>query len=1112
MPRGAFDSKPLLLVLGPEGCCKTTVVLRSGTDPELLAGDAPAGTDTPRKTELANLWLVKDAVLAEAGGPVFADPALWQRLVKSLRSPRMAAALGRAQAAPRAAVVCVSCDLLMGSNAQGNMDMLAKLTRERLNDAARAWGVAMPVYVLFTKADKLPNFENWAAPLDREDVRAPVGASLPFDISALATGKQRGQATGTYAERMTPRIETALAHVTADLAGQRLSLFGRESQPERRLGAYELPREVSKLSARASAFLLEICRPVHVGVSPQLRGFYFVGVRPVVAANAAVPVPAVPAQPKGERISSATQVFQKTPVAAMAAIPSAPGVAGRVPQWVFLERLFPEVFLADSGAAAMASGGVRVAFVRRALLGLGIAAALIVAISVARSWSGNSALADRVAAASRDVNALPIISAPAGSFAFPSADALRRLDALRGVLDTLKQYSDSGVPQRLGWGLWKGDKLLAAARGVWLAGYDRQLHASAYGALVDSLKALPETPRASDDYGEDYARLKAYLIMTNESPRSTPEFLAPVLIGSWSRGQAIDADVLGMARRQFEFYASLLASENPWPQVADARTVGHTRAFLNRFSGEEQIYQNLLAKTNKVVPPTRVAEKVPNAAGIVSAQPEVAGAYSAEGWSAMQTAIKRADFAGESWVVGDSTASLTRDLNAVLARLHTLYRNDYVQRWRTFVRTIAVARSGGGREAVKEAARKLGLIAGAQSPLLAVLSLVSRNTVVDSSVAAAFQPVHAVEPPGGTGSYINEKNQSYVNGLVAVQGALEQMTYLGDARDSAGVLQLQQKAIESLAQVTLAKGAARQLALKFNNDSAAVPLGAPMSALLEAPINGAEGLLKGLASTRLPAARPVVAAGGAAPPPPSGGGGGGGGDKKASVIAAELNERGRNICAAMSPMLSRFPFNPDATAEATIAEVVGLLAPNSGQLAAFQQERLGDYMDNKGGKWVPKSGAAVALSAPFLEFFNKAMRVSDALFNGGAAPRVVFLAKGEVSPQTPTITLMQGSQRARFDQSAPPAQFVWPSSSGREASLSAQFGRERDRPVAKASGEWAIFRLVANAAKVDGSRAEWSATGKDAQPVAVLFTPESGAPVFQRGWLGNMTCVPQVTR
>lgn len=1118
LPRGVFDAKPLVLVLGPEGSCKSTTVLRSGTDPELLSGDVPDGTDAPRKTELANFWLVKDAVLAEAGGPVFADAALWQRMVRSLRPPRVAAALGRAKAAPRAAVVCVSCDLFSGPNAATQMEALAKVTRERLTTAARAWGVALPVYVFFTKADKLHSFETWAAPLDRDEVRAPVGAALPFDATALSTGGRRAQAAGTYAERIIPRIETAFAKLVAELASHRIDHLGRESEAARRLAAYELPREVGKLAQQVTTFLVEICRPVHVGVSPQLRGFYLVGVRPQVITD--VPAAATARSASGAAkgpVNSATQVFRPQDVAAAAGVaaPAAP-TTRRVPQWVFLERLFPEVVLADGGAAAMAQGGVRVATVRRVLLGTGIAAALFVAGSVVRSWIGNSALAERVTVASRDVNALPVVNAPAGTVAFPSADALQRLDALRGVLDTLKQFNDSGVPKRLRWGLWRGDTLMGAARRVWLDGYRRQLHLSAYGALTDSLHTLPESPRATDDYGNDYGMLKAYLIMTNESPRSTPDFLAPVLMTSWARGQTLDADVTAMARRQFEFYSTLLAKENPWPQAADASVIRHTRAFLNRFSGDEQIYQNLLAKANKAIPPARVLAAAPTAPGIIGGPTEVAGAYTVEGWAYMQAAIRNADFNGEPWVVGDSTAAQTKDLDAVLMKLRRSYTNDYVQRWRTFVKSITVVRpSGSGLSGARDAARKVGAVSSAQSPLLAVLAMVARNTNNDSSMAAAFQPVHTVELPGAAGTYVNDKNQAYVSGLVAVQGALEAITFIPEPRDTAGTLALTSKAQESLAQVTLAKGAARQLAQKFSVDTAAVQLNAPVSALLEAPINGAEAVLRGIANTRPPAARAAPVAGGGGAPaaaPAGGGGGGGGGEKKASERASALNERGRTLCAAMTPMLGKFPFNPDATTEATIAEVVGLLAPGTGQLSAFQQEALGDMLDKQGGKWVAKPAGGVALSTPFVDFFNRAERVTDALFSGGAAPRVVFLAKGDVSVLTPTITLTQGTQRAHFDQNAPPAQFVWPSSTGREASLLAQFKGERERPVARGTGEWAIFRLVAGATKVEGGRGEWSATGKNAQPVGVQFTIESGAPIFQRGWLGNMTCAAQVTR
>jgi type VI secretion system protein ImpL len=116
------------------------------------------------------------AVLAEAGGAVFADPARWRAFVRALRAPRLGAALGRREPAPRAAVLCVSADVFYAGGDQA--DRLAQLARERLADAARELGVALPVYVVFTKADRLPQFEPWAAPLAGDEVRLPLGAAL----------------------------------------------------------------------------------------------------------------------------------------------------------------------------------------------------------------------------------------------------------------------------------------------------------------------------------------------------------------------------------------------------------------------------------------------------------------------------------------------------------------------------------------------------------------------------------------------------------------------------------------------------------------------------------------------------------------------------------------------------------------------------------------------------------------------------------------------------------------------------------------------------------------------------------------------------------------------
>jgi type VI secretion system protein ImpL len=1109
LPRGAFDAKPIVLVLGSQGSCKTTVVTNSGTDPQVLAGDAPtAKGDAPASTAGANLWLVRDAVLVEAGAPVLTDANRWRRFVRTLRAPRLAAAFGRGSAPPRAAVVCVSTDLFYSGGAGEHLEGLAKLMRERLSEAARELGVAMPVYVLFTKADRIPHFEDWAAPFTNDEIRAPVGAALAFDSAATQTGAARSRAVGGYAERMSPQIDAAMAGIVAALANRRVQLLSRESVAERRLTGYELPREMGKLASPLSRFLVELCRPMHLGVSPQLRGFYFVGARPVVLADVAAPAAArAPAAPAVA--PDATRVFASAGVAAAAAPQTYTRPASRrVPQWVFLDRLFPEVVLADRGAAAAARGGMRVAHLRRALLGVGIAAALIVAAGVTRSWLGNRSLASRLTTAASGVAALPVVATPGGAVTFPSVDALGRLETLRATLDTVRQFTAGGVPLRLRWGLWRGDQLLVGGRRVWLDGYRRQLHEATWTALVDSLKALPALPRPTDDYGRDYGMLKAYLVMTNEAPRSTPEFLAPVMLTSWARGQALDADVTALARRQFEFYATELARENPWPQAADAGIVRRSREFLRRFSGAEQIYQSMLAQATKVVPAVRFADVVPMAPGIVAAPSEVPGAFTSDGWAQMENAFQNADpyFEGERWVVGDSTAAQTQDRDAVLTELRRRYRSEYVQRWRAFVRATSVVRASVARDA----AQKLGVLGGAQSPLLATLALVARNTAVDSVMSAAFQPVHAVTPPGSPDKFVSDANQQYVNGLVGLQAALEQVTNMPPVIDTASAVAVAQAAQQALGTVAQAKVAARQLAQKFVVDTAAIQVGQPVGVLLLAPIDGAEGVLRQLAATRAPTRRPVIAGGG-------GGGGGGGGPAPAGGGGGGeiLNDLGRALCTNMGPLLAKYPFNPDATAEAQIADVAAVFAPGTGAFWAFHRERLDPLMEKQGAQWVAKPNASVALSPAFLGFFNRAAAVSAALFGGAAEPRVVLTARGVVTEQVAQVTLTHGTYVARFNRDTPPAQFVWPPQSGRDARLIARIGR-RELVIAEATGDWALYRIVSRATKVDGGgssiRAEWTTQNAGGVPVAVEFAFTGGVPVLQKGALGGINCVPQVTK
>jgi type VI secretion system protein ImpL len=1101
LPRGSFDAMPLVLVAGIEGSCKTTIVTRSGLDAQLLAGDAGGSSgETPAKTESANLWIARENVLAEAGGSVLADGDRWRRLSRELRGSGFAAALGRGEPAPRAVVVCVPCDLFYQGGAGQQLDDAATLLRARLGELATTWGLAVPVYVLFTKADRIPHWEDWVAPFSRDEVKAPLGAALPFDVAS-------GAAAGGYAERLVPRLESAFRHIAASLAGWRLELLGRESVLDRRLGSYEVPREVAKLAPAAIRFLTEICRPQQLGVSPMLRGFYFVGARPVVVTDVAGAPAAARQTPAAAPVesASATALFKYGAVQAPAPQQPAaytPGAARRVPQWTFLERFFPDVVMADHGAEAAARGGVRVSRLRRALLGGGIAAAVLLVAGVGISWARNSSLTQRTTERARAVAALPIVTASPGTFAFPSAEALRTLDGLRAMMDTLSELErHPKLGMRMG--LWQVPALRNEARRVWMAGYKAQLHDVAWTALVDTLRALPDQPVADDDYGARYGQLRAYLITTAEPARSTPELVAPVLLTSWRRGQQVDADIQGLARRQFELYASELPRGNPFPQQADGFLVAHSRAYVSRFTGEEQIYRFMLAEASKATPPARLIALAPGANGVVSSTGDVEGAFTAPGWAFMQQALRDGGrfFDGEQWVMGDQATIAPQDRDRILTSLRARYRDDYANRWRGWVRGLAVVRPS----SVRDASAKLGAIGGAQSPLLAALAMAARNTAVDSSMAAAFQPVQVVTPGTITDKFVSPSNEQYVKAVIGAQVALEQAANLPPATDTASAVALVQGATTALNQVTTGKGAAREIAGKFAVGAEAAQVGPAVQALLLAPFDNAESALRPLTGVRFTQRAPRA------------GGGGGGAPVGPPPNAAQLNARGANVCALSAPILAKFPFNAEATTAATMAEVKQMLAPNTGAIWSFYNERLQGILQKQGNRYQAVPGP-VTVSSEFEEFFNRAARISNAMFGGGDEPHFTVQVKGVATKDVPTIILSNGSQGAKFSAATPATTFSWPQVPAGGASLKIEYKsglRGRDQTLASGTGEWALFRVFTRAGKWEdsgGGNYRVTFNSSDRGPVVLELSFPSGQPVLKREWLSGMICASQVTR
>ena len=287
---------PMIFVIGDRGTAKTSTILQSGIEPELLAGQVyQDNAVTPTRT--ANIFYARGTVFVEAGGAVLGTPQAWSRLVAKLQ-PGKLKSLGGGQA-PRGVLLCFDLETFTRQGAAEAIANAARYLQARLGEISQILGVSFPVYVLFTRADRLPYFAEFVRNLSNEEAGQVVGATLPM---------RPANASGVYGEEENQRLTAAFTQLFHTFCDQRLRLLPRETDAEKLPQSYEFPREFRKLRSALVQFLVDIGRPSQLRASPFLRGFYFSGVRPVTMTEVAAAPQATPVEQAG--VSGATGMFR----------------------------------------------------------------------------------------------------------------------------------------------------------------------------------------------------------------------------------------------------------------------------------------------------------------------------------------------------------------------------------------------------------------------------------------------------------------------------------------------------------------------------------------------------------------------------------------------------------------------------------------------------------------------------------------------------------------------------------------------------------------------------------------------------------------------------------
>ena len=1058
--KSPFSELPLLLILGPPGSAKSSLVVESELQAELLAGNAPGG-GTPDPTRTANIWYTDRTIYLEAAHSVTSDDDLWRLLLEAIRPRRLRASFTSQGQAARAVVICLPARAFLNGSERDALQRLAQELRTRLFEMADELGTQLPVYVVLTKMDEVPHFEDFVRNFTDEEAQRVLGTTLPYlDLSEAAN----------YVAGQTARAASALEAIFRSLALKRLRFLGRETVAQRAASAYEFPREFKKLQNPIVRFVVELVRPSQLDVSPFLRGIYFVGRRTVEVRAAPQ---AVERAPDPGSSFGATRIFS---AADLSAPPPAPSTApGRGLQWVFLPRILRDVVLRDRSVLELTTGGSKVTKLRRLVFTGALALIGIVGLQSTWSFFSNRSLAARVQA---DIATLGQL--PQGQ---PTVGALAALDSVRLRVEELADREERRplLRQILHVGLYRGSQLYATLRPAYFRAFEGSLYGVARDSLVSVLAGLPRAPDETTDYLSTYNRLRSYLILTDTAQASTEEFLAPQLLQHTPGLGSEEARTL--AEAQYLFFARELQRENPFPRTTvDEALVTSTRQFLGQAGGFAPFYARMVGLAgagNRDLPAQSLN-------GLMLADP-VRAAFTSSGRQFVEQWLGQpADsiVQTEEWVVG--TEIDVPEPAEVVDSLGARYSREYVAAWRRHVLSAAVVPFG---SSARQAADRIDELVTSPGSLGEYTMIVGINQTADA-LNTEFQPIGAFWQTDTLG--INQaagpspEADAYLSALDALGNQLGVLADALNSNDPAGVSEQAQGVRDRAA---TARTAARDLSSNFGRVPEYAALRQVVTNLINYPIDRAETIAGG--AVRIAEVSP-------------------------------LREQGDQFCTAFAGEVGdKFPFASAADApSASLDEIGRVFRRDDGRvwnLGRFLEDN--GYAQRAADLYEPSPGSPI--NSRFLDFLGSARRFSRGLYpEGSSSPLVQFSVQPVRHPNATLYFQFEGRRVECSASSCNPDRFDWRGGPGDLAQLEVVVGsRSVSYPFSGTWGLFRLFRMFSGWGSEQTHQLSWPVVDEGGVPVEVggqqvvirmdVTMLNSAPPVFDARLLNDLRrCVP----
>ena len=1049
---------PWYILIGPPGSGKTTALVNSGLSFPLEEKFGRGSVKGVGGTRHCDWWFTDQAVLIDTAGRYttqdshsVADAKAWRGFIGLLKKYRKRRPIN-------GVLIAMGLDELQRQTETARVADVNAI-RARLQELTDQLGVNFPVYLLLTKCDLVPGFNQYFDMLGKEERSQVWGMTFPEKLAPMQTYHQLYQ---EEYDLLAKRLHDNL-----------LTKFHFERDPLRRAAILGFPAEFEQLKSGVADFIGRTFSESRFHDQFLLRGVYLTS---------------------GTQEAAGMQRMMNSVAGQLGfhqdALLNAGPAQGKS---YFLRNLFQQIIFPE---AELVSINRRHESKLRWLQNAGYVAAIGSAIGMAALWSTSYGLNEsRLQQA--DVDLSRYLQGMKQLTGQEQPDQmLAKFTPLLALRDV---YATDNQNWKMGFGLYQGSPVRQAADSE----YQRLLRQEFFHSIQNQLASQLRQNRDIPEYL--HQALKAYLMLSLPK-RLDKGFVSNWLKADWQNRYADQPDQLQALNQQFD---QLMTQD--WPVLkADDNLVEDTRQILRRIPLARQIYASIKEKAHQKQPRDyRFDSQIGHEIRYVFEGDfvPIPWLYTADGYHDFfkpeQDHIMER-LADDSWVVGPRNQDMSdMDLATVQAAVEKHYLDDYIGYWQSALSQLRLRRSA----TLDDSVQLLNQILSGSSPMRQVLEQVSVQTQLSKSLVDAQAVAENAGKLGKVAQAVSSKASrlSRIASLASRNRMVnlpENPTTLVDQRFSdlhdlmtgknnapAPVEQLFSALTELqifLEGVT-SSGSPDQAALDLANQRMANgrsdPIGKlkvearhlpdPVKQWVETLVDRSWGHVLGAAHQQ---------------------------------IETEYESQVRPFYERS--LAGRYPLNKDAKADVTLADFADFFKPGGVEDQFFNQF-LAPFVDTRSSPWRNKSvdGQGLGLSRLALAKFEQADRIRKVFFSGGDTPKVDFKLRAiYLDANINRFELNILGERLEYRHGpARKTEVTWPAPNG-DGGLSYTFEDHYGEQFSdQVGGSWALFRFLDTHPLTKSAYGDrFSLTVKDQERKAVYeLYADSAINPFSQDYLGQ---------